>query len=256
MANLFSKIYLLLILILIILRRLDGTRNFAKWWWLRRGWASQHTISNGTFFDVHIMLIARRERLEMYVQVTLVLGHLQMNLVCLRNHLFSTTTPLLLSSHNGSFFLTVLQEGNYDLHVDHVSPFFRRSGLWFEGSTTLAVAGWSWLFHCTLQGCHQHSPGTQTHVDGERRGCRCVFCVATKSTNHHKATRRQTSMWSLPNGRPGTPSFFFCDLEALPKKYDDFRIFHLVRNNNPSRIERDLPNGPLSKLLELLDTQV
>lgn len=87
--------YLLLILILIILRRLGGTRNFAKWWWLRRGWASQHTISNG-FFDVHIMLIARRERLEMYVQVTLVLGHLQMNLICLRNHLFSTTTPLVI----------------------------------------------------------------------------------------------------------------------------------------------------------------
>lgn len=47
----------------------------------------------------------------MYVQVTLVLGHLQMNLICLRNHLFSTRTPLVLSSHNGSFFLTGLQCG-------------------------------------------------------------------------------------------------------------------------------------------------
>lgn len=56
--------FLKCILILIILRRLGGTRNFTKWWWLRRGWASQHTISNGTFIDVHIMLIARRENLR------------------------------------------------------------------------------------------------------------------------------------------------------------------------------------------------
>ena len=157
MGNLFSKMYLLLIL---ILRRLGGTRNFAKWWWLRRGWASQHTISNG-FFDVHIMLIARREKLEMYVQVTLVLGHLQMNLICLRNHLFSTTTPLLVSSHNGSFFLTVLQCGEIMITMRTMSHHLLGDPVCdLKDPFALAVAGWSWLFHCTLQGCHQHSPGT------------------------------------------------------------------------------------------------
>ena len=58
------------------------------------------------------------------------LGQLQMNLICWGTICFFTTTPLVLSSHSGSFFLTLLQEGNYDHHADHISPSFRRSDLW------------------------------------------------------------------------------------------------------------------------------
>ena len=44
---------------------------------------------------------------------------------------------------------------------------------------------------------------------------------------------------------------------AYPKMYQVVSQIEInYKSNNPSKIEWDLTNGPLSKLLELLDTQV
>ena len=41
-----------------------------------------------------------------------------------------------------------------------------------------------------------------------------------------------------------------------PQTRDPSTLQHKKHHENPSKIEWDLTNGPLSKLLELLDTQV
>lgn len=91
----------------------------------------------------------------------------------------------------------------------------------------LAVAGWSWFFHCTLQGCHQHSPGTQTHVDGERRGCRCV-CVATSrpTITRQQDGRRVCGLFPM-EGLEFQGFFFFVIQKHCQRNMDDFSNFPL-----------------------------
>ena len=238
------------------MRRLGGTRNFAKWWWLRRGWASQHTSSNG-FFDVHIMLIARRERLEMLVLITFFLSHLQMNLICLRNHLFSILRLHFYCHPTGDHsswpyskkeIMITMRTMSHHLLGDPVCDLKDLPPLRLQDGRGFSIVLCRGAISIRL-GPRHTSMAKDVGVD--------VFFVSPRADQPSQGNKTAdeyvvSSQWKAWNSN----DLFFVILKHCQRNMMFFRIFHLVRNNNPSRIEWDLPNGPLSKLLELLDTHV